>query len=180
MVKVLVPSSSETLVNLQIDATSYINGAASGAGVGDGGKTGAIMVSAGTTAEPGDDHDVGETWNSGFLLSSYVKDISCVDRDLPTFNGGDPLTMDGAGPLTVPVDPDDDIVCTITNTNVCESNTCDLLDTFCADFECLPSGEIGNCADVTYTPATTICNPGSGDICDPDESCTGDSASLPG
>ncbi|MFO7666868.1 MAG: hypothetical protein R6V76_09640, partial [Desulfobacterales bacterium] len=48
-------------------------------------------------------------------LSNYDTTISCVDRGLSTFNGGSPLVISGTS-LDVPVDKDDDIVCTITNT----------------------------------------------------------------
>jgi uncharacterized cupredoxin-like copper-binding protein len=78
---------------------------------GDGVTTGKRQVGAGTQLNPGQDHAVQETGD----LADFTSDISCVDRGETTFDGGAPLTTTGAGPLTVPVDPNDDIVCTISN-----------------------------------------------------------------
>lgn len=43
------------------------------------------------------------------------------------------------------------------------------------------NGQAGACcsAECTFVPATTVCRAGSGDDCDPDETCTGDSAECP-
>ena len=82
--------------------------------VGDGGTTGSQMVYAGTQSVPGASHTVEEVFLNG-SASDFNISISCVDRGETTFDGGAPLTQAGIGPLTVPVDPDDDIVCTITN-----------------------------------------------------------------
>ncbi|MGD9030681.1 MAG: hypothetical protein PVG25_12810, partial [Anaerolineae bacterium] len=102
--------SGEGLFDLQIDGVDEATD------VGDLGSTGPVTVSAGTQADPGDDHTVGETAGTGTSLADYDTFIECVDRGTDTFDGGSPLTYTGASSLTVPVDPDDDIVCTITNT----------------------------------------------------------------
>jgi uncharacterized repeat protein (TIGR01451 family) len=102
--KTLIPSSDAGKFNLQIDGTTIGSG-----NVGDGGTTGSIELSSGN-------HTVGETAGTDTDLSDYTSSISCVDRDLSTFDGVSPLTLSGPGPLTVPVGKDDDIVCTITNT----------------------------------------------------------------
>ncbi|MFC1711891.1 SdrD B-like domain-containing protein [Patescibacteria group bacterium] len=83
--------------------------------VGDGGSTGKVIVSAGTNQDPGDNHTVSEAACIGTDLLDYNIQITCVDRGLDTFNGGSPLTLSGPGPLIVPVDKDDDIVCTVLN-----------------------------------------------------------------
>gem|GEM_PF-5225515 len=119
VVKDLIPSGDSGLFDLQIDSADQVTD------VGDGGTTGAVLVYAGETGNPGSSHTVGETAGTGTSLAGYTTTISCVDRGTGTFDGGAPLTFNGAGPLNVPVDPDDDIVCTVTNTNNCEGVTCD-------------------------------------------------------
>jgi len=106
VIKDLLPAGDSGSFNLLIDGNPEASS------VGDQGTTGKVKVSAGTATNPGDTHTVGE---SGSTLNTYNSDISCVDRGTSTFNGGPPLTADGSGPLSVAVDPDDDIVCTILN-----------------------------------------------------------------
>ncbi len=115
VIKDLIPSTDSGLFELQIDGASYVNGSADTTGQGDGGTTGSIMVDAGTSLSPGMDHTVGEIASGSTDLNDYSSSVECVDRDLTTFDGGDPLTASGSGPVTVPTDPEDDIVCTITN-----------------------------------------------------------------
>lgn len=112
VIKDVEPDWAEGLFNLQIDGITKRSDA------GDGQTTGKIEVSAGIEADPGAIHTVGETAGTDTSLAAYFSSISCVDRGLETFNGGPPLTLRGVGPLAVPVDPYDDIVCTITNTKV--------------------------------------------------------------
>ncbi len=108
--KNLVPSSDSGTFNL------YVDNRGTDSCIGDGGTTGKLTVGAGTSDVPGDTHIVGENVDGcGTSLDNYSTVISCVDRGLQTFNGGDPLTLTSTSPLTVPVDKDDDIVCTITN-----------------------------------------------------------------
>ncbi len=109
VVKDLVPDTDGGKFNLQID------GITKATDVGDNGTTEKVSVSAGTSTNPGDTHTVGEIAGTGTNLDDYGSTISCVDRDKTTFNGGSPKTQSGTGPLTIPVDRDDDIVCTITN-----------------------------------------------------------------
>ena len=87
------------LFNLQIDSTTLA------ANVGDGGTTGEVTVNTG-------DHSVGETAGTGTSLSHYDSSIECRDED----GEGDVVAEgDGAGPLTVEVTDNSDIVCVITN-----------------------------------------------------------------
>ena len=60
---------------------------------------------------PGATHTVGETAGTNTTLANYTSSISCVKRGTTTVVASGP----GAGPLDVPVMPDDDILCTITN-----------------------------------------------------------------
>ena len=147
--------------------------------------TGKVSVGAGTSANPGATHTVGETAYTGTSLTDYTSTISCVDRAKATFNGGAPLTLQGASGLQVPVDKDDDIVCTITNarktvkldiTKVVNWNgiTPDVTKTFeiCVTG---PSYSVPNCKNADYDGGTltwdavlpgdyvvTETNPGSG------------------
>lgn len=83
------------------------------AGVGDGGATGPVEVSAGTQNAPGATHWVSEAAHpgSGTDLSNYVTTYACVR------NGETAPFVSGAGiePFQVPVMPDDNIVCAFTN-----------------------------------------------------------------
>ncbi len=110
VVKNLIPSDDPGLFNLLVDGVSKKVDAT------NAGTTGKITVGAGTNWAPGATHTVGETAGTNTTFTDYSSSISCVDRGLQTFNGGTPLTFVGAGPLSVPVDKDDDVVCTITNT----------------------------------------------------------------
>jgi hypothetical protein len=137
VIKDVEPVWAEGLFNLQIDGETVSDAncidennpfsccagpgsgsCANAADVGDGGTTGKVKVSAGTNQNPGYTHTVGETAGGDPItdLSTYESSIECVDRGLETFDGGAPLTADGIGPLEVPVDPEDDIVCIILNT----------------------------------------------------------------
>ena len=108
VIKDLAPASDPGLFNLQIDGVTEKTNAS------DGGSTGPVVVTAGisTDQEPiGDTHTVGEAAGSSTNLADYNSSISCIDED------GDTATATGAGPLNVFVEPDDEWVCTITNTN---------------------------------------------------------------
>jgi hypothetical protein len=109
VVKDLVPSDDTGTFNLLVD------GANQASCVGDGGSTGPVTVGAGTRAALGATHTVSETACSGTDLSHYDTTITCVDRGTTSFNGDPALVLTGSGPLSVPVDMDDDIVCTIEN-----------------------------------------------------------------
>ena len=102
--KDLSPSTDGGLFNLQIDGTT--DGDATD--VGDGGSTGEETLNTG-------DHTVGETAGTDTDLADYQKSIECKDD-----NGAGAVvastTGDDAGPLTVSVTTDSDIVCVITNT----------------------------------------------------------------
>jgi hypothetical protein len=79
--------------------------------VGNGGTTGKVTVGAGTNVAPGATHTVGETAGTNTTLANYTSSISCVKRGTTTVVA----SGSGAGPLNVSVMPNDDIVCTITN-----------------------------------------------------------------
>jgi plastocyanin len=73
-----------------------------------GGTTGTQTVSAGTSADPGADHTVGE---NDFTTADYTTTHAC------TRNGSNDATLAGSGTTIDPVhvEPDDAIVCTFTN-----------------------------------------------------------------
>ena len=101
VIKDLIPAYAPGLFDLLIDGDVKADD------VGDGGTTGVVTVSAGTNQDPGETHTVGEAAGTGTDLATYDSSIKCVDRSETTFDGGPPLTADGIGPLTVPVDPED-------------------------------------------------------------------------
>ncbi len=77
-------------------------------GVGNGGSTGEQTLNTGS-------HTVGETAGSGTDLADYAKSIVCKDEN-GTGTTVAETSSDDAGPLSVPVTTDADIVCVITNT----------------------------------------------------------------
>ena len=104
VIKDLSPANDPGKFNLQVDGAT----AGTGANVGDGGTTGALTLDTGS-------YDVGETAGTATNLGNYASTIECVDE------GGQGVVVAdgaGAGPLSVDVGKDDDIVCTITNTRV--------------------------------------------------------------
>ncbi|HEU4828537.1 MAG TPA: hypothetical protein VFT04_05030 [Gemmatimonadales bacterium] len=74
-----------------------------------GGTTGAQTVSAGTNEDPGDDHTFAE---SGFTAADYTTSYACVNR----VGGGDRGSGTSLGPNNITLQPDDDVICTFTNT----------------------------------------------------------------
>ena len=114
--KVLVPATDPGKFNLQIDGAT----AGTGDNVGDGGTTGAIAVSAGTSTSPGATHTVSEAAGTGADLASYTTTYSCAK------DGTAPITGTGSGPVTLTVNKDDSWVCTFTNTrkDLCAGVTC--------------------------------------------------------
>ncbi len=106
LVKSLSPTEDPGLFNLYIDDTDSVEG------IGDLGTTGVVTVTAGTIAEPGAMHHVSETAGSDTVLPDYAISLECVNRGTtdPAASGS------GPGPHAISVLPDDDIVCTFTNT----------------------------------------------------------------
>jgi Tol biopolymer transport system component len=104
----LSPTNDPGRFNLQIDGTTQK------ANAGDGDTTGGIVVSTGS-------HTVGETGSSdpATSLADYTKSIVCKGQH---GQGSIVAQGSGAGPLNVPVNQNDDIVCTITNTRVQPAN----------------------------------------------------------
>lgn len=99
VVKDLDPDSDSGLFNLYIDGVVTVNDA------GEGGTTGEQVVDPGT-------YDVGETGGTNTDLNNYSTSIECRDQN---GSGSIVASGSGAGPLSVNVNQDDDIVCTVTN-----------------------------------------------------------------
>ena len=88
-----------------------IDGVVEGSDQPCGGTTGAggKEVSAGTNADPGDDHTFAE---SDFVTGDYTSVWACVNR----VGGASRGSGTGDGPETITLQPDDDVICTFTNT----------------------------------------------------------------
>ena len=63
-------------------------------------------------------------------------------------------------------------------TDPCVDVNCSPMNTDCAAFTCDSNAAEPNCDIVTYFPGT-VCRPGSGDMCDPDEVCVDQQAECP-
>jgi hypothetical protein len=97
-----------------------------------------------------------------------------VSEDSPGADYGTPVyggDCDASG--NVSVDSGETKNCTVTNTRVICPVGHSCASDVCGSFACDPGGEPLNCDIPTYASASTICNAGSGDICDPDETCSG-------
>jgi hypothetical protein len=88
--------------------------------------------------------------------------------------GGD-CAADG----TVSLESGDEKHCTVTNTRIICPEVDECGSFSCGTTSCDPEGAPNNCDIITYSSSTTNCRTGSGDICDPDESCTGTSLDCP-
>jgi len=97
---VLVPSTDSGRFNLKIDSTTPASN------VGNGGTTGPQIVLPGS-------HMVSETAGTNTNLQNYSTMISCRNS-----GGAGNVVASGstAGPLAVPINPGDDVVCITTNT----------------------------------------------------------------
>ena len=104
VVKLLQPEDDLGLFNLQIDGVTDPDAA----NVGNGGSTGKETVDAG-------DYAVGEIAGTLTTLDDYTISISCVDQGGA---GTEVASGEGAGPLDVTVNANDDIVCTVTNKSI--------------------------------------------------------------
>ena len=105
--KELVPADDPGKFDLLID------GAAAAEGVGNGGTTGRLEVSAGTQSAPGATYKVSEAAHpgSGTDLGNYDISWACARRgETAVLSSGT-----GPGPVDVPLEADDDVVCTFTN-----------------------------------------------------------------
>src|SRR5712692_10026672 len=100
VVKSLSPNTDPGLFNLQIDAVTKASN------VGDTGTTGAVSVTPGT-------HTVAETAGTSTSLSNYTSSISCKSN---AGAGAVVASGSGTGPLSVPVNSNDNILCTVSNT----------------------------------------------------------------
>ncbi len=108
VVKDLFPASDPAKFDLLID-----DAVASGSeGVGDGGSTGSVTVTAGTDTAPGAKHTVGEAAHDpGTDLGAYDISYACLKKGETTALA----TGAGPGPVELLLMPDDDAVCTFTN-----------------------------------------------------------------
>jgi len=108
IVKDLFPASDTTKFDLLIDGE-----VASGTeGVGDGGSTGSVVVSAGTNTTPGAKHTVAEA------AHDPATDMGAYDISYACFKEGETAELAsgaGMGPVELLIEPDDHVVCTFTN-----------------------------------------------------------------
>ena len=108
VVKDLFPASDTAKFDLLIEGA-----VASGTeGVGDGGSTGSMVVSAGTNTTPGAKHTVGEAAHDPDTdMGAYDVSYACLK------NGETSAFVSGAGvgPVELLLMPDDNVVCTFTN-----------------------------------------------------------------
>jgi hypothetical protein len=96
--KTLFPAADPGRFNLAIDGTTEA------ADTADGGTTGAVPVSA-------DEHTISETAGTATSLAAYAAWARCLD------SGGSEVA-EGPLPLTVDVQPGEDVVCVIDNTRL--------------------------------------------------------------
>ena len=82
-----------------------VDGTAEATDQGHGGTTGSLTVSAGTSADPGETHTVSESAGTSTSLDDYDSSISCDNGQ----SCSDCVTIE------VDFNPDDVVVCTITN-----------------------------------------------------------------
>lgn len=108
VVKDLFPASDPTKFDLLIDGTVE-----SGTeGLGDGGSTEPVVVSAGTSAAPGATHTVGEAAHDPNTdMGAYDISYICLKKGetTPVASGA------GVGPVDISLLPDDVVTCTFTN-----------------------------------------------------------------
>ena len=98
IVKVLHPSNDPGRFHLEIDGVT----AGGATAVGDGGTTGTVAVNPGART-------VGESAAQGTSLADYVVQIVCV-------SGGEVVAEAASATVSVPVQRDEHVLCTITNT----------------------------------------------------------------
>jgi hypothetical protein len=109
------PSTATLEVRKEVDPPTtsgfnlLIDDMAEASNVGDGGSTGPVEMPV-SDVGVGDLHTVGERAAPGTSLADYDTRIYCVDIE------GDEFSVNDAGPLSVYLQPDDEMVCTITNT----------------------------------------------------------------
>jgi hypothetical protein len=106
VVKACVPSNDAGKFNLQIDAVTKTTDAACG------GTTGRLEVGAGTNVNPGAAHTFGELAGTNTNLSDYTSTRSCVN----VVGGATRLASAAGTGGSVTLQPNDDVICTITNT----------------------------------------------------------------
>jgi hypothetical protein len=179
VIKDLTPNTDPGLFNLEVDGNVEF------ADAGDGDMTGEVAVSVGV-------HTVSESAGTGTSLSGYNTDITCQDTvgrctlDNAIACLTDPICRDNAAgtcdltpttvasctgctSLTLPLlSQQCAIVCTISNTSVCETLNCDD-GVGCTDDSCNP--QTGQCVN---TANNANCDDGvwcTDDVCDPINDC---------
>jgi hypothetical protein len=108
IVKACVPTNDGGKFNLQI------NGTTRGGEKSCGGSTGAITLPAGTNVTPGAQHSFRELAGTGTSLADYTTTYACVNR----VGGAARGSGTGAGAHNITLQPNDDVVCTFTNTRL--------------------------------------------------------------
>ena len=102
--KVCAPTSDNGTFDLLIDGSNQFAN-----NVACGGTTGSQTVTAGSTSSPGATHTFGE---GDFTAANYTTSYSCVNR----VGGASRGSGSSLGPNDITLQPDDDVVCTYTNT----------------------------------------------------------------
>jgi hypothetical protein len=102
--KVCSPTTDPGTFDLLIDGSN-----ANADNVACGGTTGAQELSAGTNVNPGAVHTFGE---GDFTTANYTSAYACVDRGTTNSRG----SGTSLGPNNITLQPNDDVVCTYTNT----------------------------------------------------------------
>jgi hypothetical protein len=113
--KACSPATDGGTFDLSIDGVVVADNAACGSG------TGAQSVSAGSTASPGAFHNFAE---GDFNTAAYSSTYQCVQRTTGALvsqcgaGGTAACSGTGTGPVSIRTDPDQDVVCSFTNTVV--------------------------------------------------------------
>jgi hypothetical protein len=110
VVKACVPTTDPGTFDLQIDGVTQKDEATC---TSPDNTTGKKTVGAGTNQNPGASHDFGELGGASTSLSNYTSTRECHDRG---GTAGDRLASGSGTSGSITLQPDDDVVCTITNT----------------------------------------------------------------
>src|SRR4029079_18375965 len=95
--------------DLLIDGSTTVNAVVVGDNKACGTSTGAQVLSGGTNVNPGAVHTFGE---GDFTTANYTSSYACVNR----VGGAARGSGTSLGPNNITLQPNDDVVCTYTNT----------------------------------------------------------------
>ena len=107
--KVCSPTTDPSTFDLLIDGSTTVNAVVVGDNKACGTSTGAQVLSAGTNVNPGAVHTFGE---GDFTTANYTSSYACVNR----VGGAARGSGTSLGPNNITLQPNDDVVCTYTNT----------------------------------------------------------------